>query len=105
MDGGSMSRATTNIKIEFSATMTLNETECRALDALIGYGVDAFLKVFKQHMGEAYLRGHEAGVASLFETVGKTVHPALTDINQLRNDIERAARNRSSANLVAAVTE
>lgn len=52
--------------------LTLNESEARALDALAGYGVDSFLKVFYANMGKAYLLPHEAGLRSLFEGIRDT---------------------------------
>lgn len=51
------------------AVLTLDEKEICALDALVGYGIDPFLKVFYEKMGRAYLEPHEAGLRSLFETV------------------------------------
>lgn len=57
-------------KVEVSATLTLTEEEMRAFDALVGYGVDAFLKVFYEHLGKSYMERHEAGLRSLFATQG-----------------------------------
>ncbi|QCG94287.1 hypothetical protein E6C67_08345 [Azospirillum sp. TSA2s] len=56
---------------------TLSEDEAAALDALAGYGTDAFLKVFYKEMGEAYLRPHEAGLRSLFASVRSHVPTVL----------------------------
>lgn len=50
-------------------TIELSEDEAYALDAIVGYGADSFLKVFYEHMGEHYLKPHEAGLRSLFESV------------------------------------
>ena len=79
-----MATAKNNLTIEFSTTLTLNETEIRALDALVGYGDDAFLKVFKEKLGEAYIRDHEAGVRSLFRAIRLDVLPRLGEIDQAR---------------------
>ncbi len=81
--------------ITFSSTITLTEVEIRALDALVGYGDDAFLKVFKEKLGESYIRDHEAGLRSFFATVGKQVLPALEDIKQARRDLHDALVKRS----------
>ncbi|SMF47906.1 hypothetical protein SAMN02982917_2348 [Azospirillum oryzae] len=75
-------RATLHVEVPF----TLNESEAAALEALAGYGTDAFLKVFYKQMGEAYLRPHEAGLRSLFE--GARTH--MPDI------LERARRARDT---------
>lgn len=55
--------------IDVAATITLNEDEICALDALAGYGVDEFLKAFYKVMGEAYLKPHEAGLRSFLKAV------------------------------------
>ncbi len=60
----------TTAKIEAQFTLQLSEDEAGALDALAGYGADAFLKVFYKYMGEHYMRPHEAGLRSLFATIG-----------------------------------
>ena len=58
-------RATVDIEAVFSVT----EAEARALDALVGYGDDAFIKHFKESLGEAYMRDHEDGLRSFFRSV------------------------------------
>ena len=80
---GSLTTKTT-ATVTFGATIRLTEQECRALDALVGYGDDAFLKAFKERLGAAYIRDHEAGLRSFFETVGRDVLPALEDIDDAR---------------------
>lgn len=55
--------------IQAHITLRLNEDEAAALDALVGYGVESFLKVFYEHMGRAYLQPHEKGLRSLFDSV------------------------------------
>lgn len=54
--------------IEVTLTLSLSEQEARALEAVAGYGTDAFLKVFYEHMGKSYLQPHEEGLRSLFES-------------------------------------
>lgn len=58
-----------NIKVEATAVLELNEDEIAALDALIGYGVEPFLKVFYEKLGRSYLEPHAAGLRSFFEGV------------------------------------
>lgn len=48
------------------ATLSINEQELMALDALRGYGIDTFLKVFYEHLGTSYLKPHEDGLRSFF---------------------------------------
>jgi hypothetical protein len=63
-----MATYTPRANVELSVTLTLNEAEAKAIDALVGYGVDGFLKVFKAQLGEAYMRGNEDGLKSFFES-------------------------------------
>lgn len=63
--------------IEVGATIKLTEAELRALEALAGYGDDAFLNIFFKHMGEAYLRPHTAGIKSLFAVIRHDLNPIL----------------------------
>jgi hypothetical protein len=94
-----MSRTTATVS--FSATITLSEVEVRALDAMIGYGADAFIKVFYDKLGQGYMRDHEAGLRSFFVAVGRDVLPALHEIDQARRDLEKAARARIEARAAA----
>jgi hypothetical protein len=57
------------VVVDTSVELILNESELRALDALFGYSIEAFLKTFYDQMGRAYLEPHEAGLRSLAETV------------------------------------
>jgi hypothetical protein len=68
-------------RVEVSATIKLTEPELRALDALAGYGDDAFLSIFYKHMGEAYLKPHEAGLRSLFAVIRADLNPILSRAN------------------------
>lgn len=72
------------VDIELRVKTTLSEAECRALDALVGYGIEPFLKVFYEKMGKTYMQPHEAGLRSLFETVGRDVCPYLKSVDMAR---------------------
>lgn len=63
--------------VETRATIELSEVEMRALEAMIGYGVQPFLDVFYQHLGKHYLKPHEAGIRSLFKTIGSDIPDVL----------------------------
>jgi hypothetical protein len=58
-------------KVEAQITITLSEEEAAALDAITGYGIDAFLGIFYKHMGRTYLQPYEKGLRSLFDSVSK----------------------------------
>lgn len=73
-------RPTVGIEVNFR----LNEAEVRALEALAGYGSKGFLEVFYKHMGEAYLKPHEAGLISLFDSITTHLPPILRRANDAR---------------------
>lgn len=82
--------------VNFTCTMTLNETEMSALDALVGYGDDAFLKAFGEKLGTAYMRDHTAGLRSLFKTIRNEVLPALSEVQRAKRDLMDAAKGRAA---------
>jgi hypothetical protein len=71
-------------KVEVTATMSFSEAELRALDALVGYGSDAFLKVFYEKLGKHYMQPHEAGLRTLFESVRGVVPGILSRTDDAR---------------------
>lgn len=92
-----MAEARNRAEISFSTTLTLNEVEMRALEALVGYGDDAFLKHFKETLGASYIREHEAGLRTFFATIRSEVLPALAEITQARRDLGAAWQARREA--------
>ena len=90
-----MSTIETNAQLKFSVRLLdLTESEARALDALVGYGIEPFLKVFYKEMGASYMRPHESGLRALFESVNKHVRPALSHIDDARKTLITKARSR-----------
>lgn len=79
--------------VDVKATIELNENEIRALDALAGYGVDEFLKVFYRQMGEAYLRPHEAGLRSFLESV-RSIDSLCDDAQECREFMNESMRRK-----------
>ena len=65
-------------KLDLNVALELNEEEIRALEALVCYGTDPFLEVFYKNMGAAYLKPHEKGLRSLFESI-KLNLPSIID--------------------------
>jgi hypothetical protein len=76
--------------VAVSATLQLSESELRALDALVGYGVEPFLKVFYEKLGRAYLEPHECGLHGLFESVRSTAPGILARADDAREAFEAA---------------
>jgi hypothetical protein len=57
-------------RIECECVIRLTEAEMRFLDALVGYGWPAFIKVFEGQLGSAYSRDYHDGGKLFFETIG-----------------------------------
>lgn len=90
-----MAKSKLNPKVEFELYISLNESEARALEAIVGYGVDDFLKVFYTRMGEAYLKPHEGGLRSLFQAVKDDVIRQLRAVDKARAALESDETVRS----------
>jgi hypothetical protein len=65
-------------RVELEVRFTVTESEARALDALVGYGDDAFIKVFYEKLGKAYMREHEQGLRSFFKSI-REMMPSFLD--------------------------
>ncbi len=79
-----MANITERPDINVSATLEFNEVELRALDALVGYGFDPFIKVFYTKLGQAYMAPHEAGLRSIFKSVSCVVPGILRRVTDAR---------------------
>lgn len=80
-----MSKVASKSKMEFVISVEVTEEEARALEAIVGYGTKAFLECFYKHMGEHYLKPHEEGVYSLFDTISREIKPHLTKMDDCRD--------------------
>ena len=67
----------TNYAITVKASIDLNESQMRALEALVGYGTETFLQAFYEKLGKVYLSPHEHGLRTLFEQIREEIRPAL----------------------------
>lgn len=84
-------------EVRFAVTLTLTESEARALDALAGYGADAFLEVFYK-LGRAYMEPYEPGLRSLFNSIRGgpgTLSATLGSIDDARRVLARAQLDES----------
>jgi hypothetical protein len=77
-------KPTVTLELNFRVT----EAEARALDALVGYGDDAFIAAFKEKLGKVYIEDHEAGLRSFFQSVRGFVPPLLERANKARKAFE-----------------
>lgn len=73
-------------KVTFTIDLELSEGEARALDALAGYGADAFLKTFYEHMGRAYLEPFEKDLRQLFTKIEELRSP-IAKIHEAREKL------------------
>jgi hypothetical protein len=74
--------------IELKVLIELGEEEVRALDALVGYGDDQFLTVFKEKLGEYYIRDHEQGLRSFFKSMREKIPGIIERTDNARNLFE-----------------
>lgn len=72
----------TNVQIK--ATLTLTEGHLRDMDALAGYGGEAFLKAFYVKLGKNYMQPFENDLRELFEMIRDEVPSALSGIDESR---------------------
>lgn len=87
-----------------TVTFTVTEEEARALDALVGYGDDAFLRVFYEKLGQSYMRPHEAGLRSLFKRVRADMPFILDRFNAARTAF-RSSRPHQVRDAVARIEQ
>ncbi len=70
--------------IDLRVTLSINEVEARALDALTGYGHDEFIKAFYQFLGQHYMAPHEAGLRSFLASIRDTLPVILANTDTAR---------------------
>jgi hypothetical protein len=79
--------------VEFSINFELTLGEAKALDAIVGYGIEPFLKVFYEHLGKAYLQPHESEMINLFNRVKNDLPHEVYKIEQAKEAINTALKN------------
>ena len=80
-----MSNIKSTSNLEFQITLTLTETEARALKALTGYGEKQFLECFYKGLGRHYLEPYSSGIKSLFSTIDIHLPRHLHKIKETKN--------------------
>lgn len=79
-----MAKLEAKTKLDLSVSFTVNESELRALDALAGYGDDAFIQMFYKNLGEAYMKPHEAGMREFLKSIRSVASPVLSQTDKAR---------------------
>ena len=75
--------------VEITATIRFTEGQLRALDAMVGYGDDAFLRAFYVKLGKHYMKPFERDLRDLFGQIRRTVPTALREVETVRKQLSR----------------
>lgn len=78
--------ANASAKVDFSITFTLTKGEAKALEAIAGYGADAFLEVFYQ-LGTSYLKPYETEMRNLFSRISIELPKEISKISKAQTEI------------------
>ena len=79
-----MAKANGKPVVTVTVAFEIDEEEARALDALSGYGDEAFVKAFYEKLGQAYMRDHEQGLRRFLKTIRDVVTPAMSQADKAR---------------------
>ena len=74
--------------VEFKLNIELSESEARAWDAIVGYGFDAFIKVFKEKLGSHYISPYENSAKKMFEDTKRELGYQLHAIDEVKKAIK-----------------
>lgn len=77
-------------QVEFTIKFTLTKGEAKALDAIVGYGVEPFLKVFYERLGKSYLQPYEREMRNLFARVKNDLPNEIYKIEKAEKSIQQA---------------
>ncbi len=84
-----MAKAQAKFKLDVQIDFSINEQEALALEALSGYGADAFVKAFYEQLGSAYMLKHEAGLREFLTTIREVITPALAGVKSARESLKQ----------------
>ena len=79
-----MATITTAASVSLRFNFSISEEEARALDALAGYGDDAFIAAFYEKLGKAYMEKHEAGLRQFLKDIRSIIPSAISRLNKAR---------------------
>lgn len=80
-----MAKALGKPVVTVTVAFEIDEEESRALDALAGYGDDAFIKAFYEKLGKSYMEKHEHGLRRFLATIRSVVTPAMSQVDKARS--------------------
>ncbi|QHJ81343.1 MAG: hypothetical protein [Bacteriophage sp.] len=84
-----MAKITQQPTVSVEATFTVNEIELRALDALAGYGDDAFIKMFYKDLGNHYMKPYEAGLREFLTSIRTLAGPIIRRTDAARKEFTK----------------
>ena len=87
-----MARITQKTTLDLCITFSVNEEEARALEALAGYGDDAFIKAFYEKLGSHYMSRHEQGLREFLCSIRAIIPKELYKINRAREALSDKPR-------------
>ncbi len=82
-------KAEISTKISFSVKCELTEGELRALDALVGYGFENFIKMFYSGLGKHYMEPYEKDLKELFAKI-ELLRPEIHTINEAKKLLKKS---------------
>ncbi len=97
-------KLTPKTTIAFELTLTINESAAHALDALAGYGDEAFLALFYAKLGQSYLKPHEGALRELFAAVRAQLPSQLHAVKEARGKLFPRESKRNPIGLNEAST-
>jgi hypothetical protein len=71
--------------VQITATIRFTEGQLRALDAMVGYGDEAFLRAFYIKLGKHYMKPFERDLRDLFAQIRRTVPKAIREVEHARH--------------------
>lgn len=74
--------------VELHVTLQITESEARALEAMAGYGDDAFVKAFYENLGKAYMKNHEQGLRTFLKSIRQIMPFLLRKADKAREAFE-----------------
>ena len=83
-----MAKIISETKIDFQLNISLNESEARAIDALVGYGDDPFIEKFYTFFGKHYMQSHEQGLREFFKSIRSIVPTELAKVDKARKSFK-----------------
>lgn len=77
----------TEVSITIGVHIKLTLSEAKALRAMVQYGHKAFLDGYYKQLGRSYMKPHESGVQSLFETINKELPGKIEKVESAINSV------------------